>query len=133
MRVLELPEQEQDWRVVLSEARLRESHHWSHVEQIQRSIPIPPLKLSLQVLLLRGAIHVLYGECSLNPLTADELQLIEEEMKGFKTPSTKEIAEKRRPGKKLKVGDTSAVDRVTSGAAPFTAPTESSPKMTSSW
>ncbi|KAL5578058.1 hypothetical protein UlMin_019757 [Ulmus minor] len=91
-RVLELPEQERDWRVVLSEARLRESHLWSHVEQIQR----------------------------------------EEEMKGFKIPSAKEIAEKRRTVKKLKVGDTSAVDRVTSGTATSTDPTESSPKTTTS-
>ena len=128
--MLELPEQERDWRFALSEARLRESHLWSHVEQIQRGIPVPPLKLSLQVLLLRRAIHVLYGECSLNPLSADELQLAEEEMKGFKIPSAKEIAEKRRSGKKLKVGDTSAVDRVTSGAASSTGPTESSPKTT---
>ena len=89
--MLELPEQERDWRVALSEARLRESHLWSHVEQIQKGIPIPHLKLYLQVLLLRHAIHVLYGECSLNPLTADELQLAEEEMKGFKIPSVKEI------------------------------------------
>ena len=111
---------------------MRESHLWSHVEQIQRGILIPPLKLSLQVLLLRRAIHVLYGEYSLNPLTADELQLAEEEMKGFKIPSAKEIAEKRRLEKKLKVGDTSVVDYVTSGAVPSTAPTESSPKMMSS-
>ena len=129
--MLELPEQERDWRFALSEARLRESHLWSHVEQIQRGIPVPPLKLSLQVLLLRRAIHVLYGECSLNPLSADELQLAEEEMKGFKIPSVKEIAEKRRTGKKLKVGDTSAVDRVVSGAAPSTALTELSPKTRS--
>ena len=128
--MLELPEQERDWRFALSEARLRESHLWSHVEQIQRGIPVPPLKLSLQVLLLRRAIHVLYGECSLNPLSADELQLAEEEMKGFKIPSAKEIAEKRKTGKKPKVGDTSAIDRVTSGATPSIGPTESSPKTT---
>ena len=69
----------------------------------------------------------------MNPLSADELQLAEEEMKGFKIPSAKEIAEKRRSGKKLKVGDTSAVDRVTNGAASSTGPTESSPKTTTSW
>ena len=45
-----------------------------------RGIPIPPLKLSLQVLLLRRVIHVLYVECSLNPLLVDELQLAEKEM-----------------------------------------------------
>ena len=53
-------------------------------------------------------------------------------MKGFKIPSSKEIAERRRLGKKLKVGDTSAVDRVTSGAAPSIGPTESSPKTMTS-
>ena len=53
-------------------------------------------------------------------------------MKGFKIPLVKEIAEKRRTGKKLKVGDTSAVDRVTSGAAPSIGPTKSSPKTTTS-
>ena len=70
--VLGLNEKEWDWRVALSESRLRKSHLWSHVEQIQRGILIPPLKLSLQVLLLRHAIHVVYGECSLNPLSVDE-------------------------------------------------------------
>lgn len=131
-RILELPEKARDWRVVLSEARLRESHLWSHVEQIQRGIPIPPHKLSLQVLLLRRAIHVLYGECSLNPLSADELQLAEEEMKGFKIPSAKEVADQRRSGSKRKVGDTSAVDRSTGSAiAAISASAESSPKTTS--
>ena len=75
---------------------------------------------------------MLYGECSLNPLSPNELQLAEEEMKGFKIPSAKEITKKRRPGKKLKVGDTLVVDRVTSGAAPSTGSTESSPKTTTS-
>ena len=74
---------------------------------------------------------MLYGECSLNPLSVDELQLVEEEMKGFKIPSAKEIAEKKRLGKKLKVGNTSAVDRKTSGTAPSTAPIELSLKMMS--
>ena len=89
--ILEIPVKDRDWRVVLSEAWMRESHLWSHVEQIQRGILIPPLKLSLQVLLLRPAIHVLCGECSLNPLTSDELLLAEEGMKGFKIPIAKEI------------------------------------------
>ena len=83
------------------------------------------------MLLICCAIHILYGECSLNPLSTDELQLTEEEMKDFKIPSAKEIAERRRPKKKLKVGDTSVVNRVTSGVTPPTALTESSPKTTS--
>ena len=32
--VLGLPEEAQDWIVVISEACLRENHLWSHVEQI---------------------------------------------------------------------------------------------------
>lgn len=110
---------------------MRESHLWSHIEQIQRGIPIPPHKLSLQVLLLRRAIHVLYGECSLNPLSAKKLQLAKEDMKGFKIPSSKEIVEKRRSGKKLKVGYTSIVDHVTIGVGPSIASTESSPQTAS--
>ena len=69
----------------------------------------------------------------MNPLITDELQLAEDEMKGFKIPSAKEIAEKRRSGKKLKVGDTSVVDHVTSSAANSTTLTESSPKTMSGW
>ena len=72
---------------------------------------------------------MLYGECSLNPLLANELQLAEEEMKGFKIPSANKIAKKRRSGaKKLKVGDTSAIDRVTSGLVATSVSIESSPK-----
>ena len=52
-------------------------------------------------------------------------------MKGFKISSAKEIVEKKRPGKKLKVGDTSAVNRMTSGAAPSTTLAKSSPKTMS--
>ena len=71
------------------------------------------------MLLLRHAIHVLYGECSLNLLLVDELQLAEEEMKAFKIPIAKEITEKRRSGaKKLKVGDTTAIDCAISGSIP---------------
>ena len=57
---------------------------------------------------------MLYGEFSLNPLSTNELQLAEEEMKVFKIPYAKEIVEKRCFGtKKLKVGDTTTVDRAT--------------------
>lgn len=88
-QVLELLAEAHVWRVVFSEARLRERNLWSHVDQIHRGILVPPLKLSLQVLLLRRVIHVPYGGCSLNPLTSDKLLLAEEEMKGFKIPTTK--------------------------------------------
>jgi len=88
-RVLELPAEARDWRAVLFEARLKESHLWSHIEQIQIGIMILHLKLSLQVLLLHRAIHVLYGECSVNSISADKLQHAEEEIKGFKIPYAK--------------------------------------------
>ena len=54
-------------------------------------------------------------------------------MKGFKIPSSKEIIEKRISRKKLKVGDTLAVDRVTSGVGPPITSIESSPQTASSW
>ena len=83
------------------------------------------------MLLLRCVIHILLGECSLNPLSVDELQLAEEEMNVFKIPSTKEITENRKSWKKLKVGDTSAVDRVTDSSSAAPKLTKSSPKTTS--
>ena len=83
------------------------------------------------MLLLRHAIHVFYGECSLNPLSTDELQLAKDEMKGFKIPSDKEITEMRKSGSKRKVGDTSAVDRSTRGVvAAGSSSAKSSSKMT---
>ena len=100
---------------MLFKACLRESHLSSHIEQIQRGIPIPPLKLSLQVLLLRRAIHVLYGECYLNPLSANKMQLVEEEINGFKIPYANEIVGRKRSGRKRKAWDTSVVDCSTSG------------------
>ena len=84
------------------------------------------------MLLLHRAIHVLYVECSLNPLTADELLLVNEEMKKFKIPSTKDIAEQRRSRRKRKVGDTSAVGHSMGGdTVVVSSSSESSLKSTS--
>ena len=53
----------------------------------------------------------------MNPLTPNKLLLAKKEMKEFKIPTTKKIeARKKSRGKRLKVGDTSAIDRLTSGA-----------------
>ena len=91
------------------------------------------MKLSLQVLLPHRAIHVLYGEYSLNPLSIDELELAKEEIKGFKIPSAKEIVERRKSSGKRKVGDTSVVDHSTGGVAAATSSlAESSLKTTPS-
>ena len=104
---------------MLFEARLREIYLWSHIEDIQRGIPVSPSRLSMQVLLLRHVIHLLYGECALNPLTSDELSLAEEVMKeGFNIPSEKEIEAKRKARadrKQKKLPNTSVVDRSTCG------------------
>ena len=86
------------------------------------------------MLFLRHTIHVLYVECSFNPLSADKLQLAEEEMKAFKIPSAKEIAKKRRSGEnKLKVGDTSAIDCVIGSSVAALGSTKLSPKTTLGW
>ena len=67
----------------------------------------------------------------MNPLIADELQLVEEEMKIFKITSAKEIAENRWSRvKKLKVGDTSDVDCLTGSSVAASRSIESSPKTT---
>ena len=77
---------------------------------------------------------MLYGECSLNPLTFDELQLAEEEMRAFKIPLAMEIAEKRKSrAKKLKMGDTSAIDCSTGSIVVVSSLTKSSPKTMPSW
>ena len=74
----------------------------------------PSLRLSLHVLLLICAIHKLYGQCYLNPLTSDEQTLANELMKGgFKISGTKEIKAKKKATlerKKRKRLNTPAVD-----------------------
>ena len=48
------------------------------------------------MLLLNHVIHLLYGECSLNPLTPNELKLAKEEIEGFKIPIAKEIEAQKK-------------------------------------
>ena len=48
------------------------------------------------MLLIHRVIHLFYGDCSLNPLTTDELKLAEEEIKGFKIPIAKEIEARKK-------------------------------------
>ena len=99
-------------------------HTWERVSPLEpckanpKRYSNPPLKLSLQVLLICHAIHMLYGECFLSSLSSDELQLAEEEIKVFKIPFALEIVDKRWSGtdkrwsgaNKLKVGDTITID-----------------------
>ena len=60
--ILEIPAKARDWRVLFSEERLRESHLWSHIGDIQRGILVPPFRLSLKVVLFRCVIHLIYDE-----------------------------------------------------------------------
>ena len=74
---------------------------------------------------------MLYGECSLNPLTPDEQTLVNELMKGgFKIPSAKEIKARKKATiekKKRKAYDMTAVDQVTIGGSTPSGSTEPSP------
>ena len=81
---------ERDYRVALSEENLRSSGLWAFVEERQGT-PALPLDLVLPILRLRHAIHVTFGGCDLQPLTLDELSLVEGLMSGkFSISSTKE-------------------------------------------
>ena len=63
----------------------------------------------------------------MNPLTSDELLLAEEEMKGFKIPTDKEIEDwKKSEQKRLKVSNTSTINRSTSSVAAVFGSVESS-------
>ena len=56
-----------------------------------QGIPIIPVDLVLSILRLRHMIHVTFGGSNLQPLTVDELLLVEGIMSGkFSIPSTKE-------------------------------------------
>ena len=61
LKLLEILVKDRDWRVVLSKPRLRASHLWNFVEEVQQGSLIPPLKLLLLILYLRHVIHVVYG------------------------------------------------------------------------
>ena len=69
---------------------MRSSRLWAFVEERQGT-PALPLDLFLPILRLRHAIRVTFGGCDLQPLTLDELSLVEGLMSGkFSIPSAKE-------------------------------------------
>ena len=97
----------------MSEFNLCESHLWSFVEEAEQGIPIPPLELILPLLQLRHTIHVVHRGNNLQPLTPEELSLVEEIMSGkFSYPSAKEARRLRTSEKKRKrpLVDTSIID-----------------------
>ena len=69
--------EECDYCVVFSKARLWSSHLWNFVEELQQGIPVPPFDLMLPIMRLQHAIHVVHGGCDLQPLTKEELSLVE--------------------------------------------------------
>ena len=81
---------EPDYRVALSKDNLRSSGLWAFVEERQGT-PALPLDFVLPILRLRHVIHITFGGCDLQPLTVDELSLVEGMMSGkFSIPSAKE-------------------------------------------
>ena len=82
---------------MMSKPQLRASHLQNFVEEVQQGIYVPLLKFLLTILRLRYATHIVYGECSLQPLTHKELSLVEEIMSGkFTFPSAKEAKKLRK-------------------------------------
>ena len=101
--------------MVMSKLRLRESHLRNFVEEVQQGIPVPPLKFVLPILRLRHTIHIVHGECSLQPLTPNDLLLIEELMAGgFSFPSANEALKqwKSESERKKLLSDTPHIERV---------------------
>ena len=80
-QLLEITIAERDYRIALSKENLWASHLWSTVE-VEKSTHVPPLDLILPLLHLRHAIHVVFGGSDLQPLTAEELLLVEEIISG---------------------------------------------------
>ena len=80
-QLLEITIAEYDYRIALSKDNLWASHLWSSVE-VEKGTPVPPLDLMLPLLRLRLAIHVVYGGSDLQPLTVEELSLVEGIMNG---------------------------------------------------
>ena len=69
-------------------------------------------------MLIHQGIHILYGDYFLHPLTPEKLTFLVQLIKGgFKIPSAKEAAAKRKDDskKKIKLPDTTVVDRVIAG------------------
>ena len=73
---MEIPVKKRHYRVMLSEARLRSSHLWNFVEEVQQGIYAPPFELILHILCLRHAIHVVYRGSNMQLLTSDKLSLV---------------------------------------------------------
>ena len=80
-QLLEVGVAERDYRVALSETNLRSSRLWAFVEESQ-GIPVLPVDFVLPLLRLRHAIHVVFGGSDLQPLTVEELSLVEDMMSG---------------------------------------------------
>ena len=88
--MLEIAVAERDYRDAFSEVNLWSSHLWAFVEESQ-GIPILPVDFVLPLLRLRHAIHVVFRGSNLQPLTIEELLLVEDMVKGkLGTPSAKE-------------------------------------------
>ena len=80
-QLLEIAVGERDYQVTLSEVTLRSSRMWAFVEESQ-GIPVLPVDFVLPLLRLRHAIHVVFGGSNLQPLTVEELSLVEDLMSG---------------------------------------------------
>ena len=89
-QLLQIESAELDYRVAFSEENLKASRLWAFVEERQ-GILVLPIDLVLPILHLRHAIHVTFGGSDLQPLTVDELLLVEGLMSGkFSILSAKE-------------------------------------------
>ena len=87
---MEIAVGKRDYRVALSEVNLKSSRLWAFIEESQ-GIPILPVDFVLPLLRLRHAIHIVFRGSDLQPLTVEELSLVEEMVKGkLGIPSAKE-------------------------------------------
>ena len=69
---------------------MKSSRLWAFVKESQR-IPVFPVDFFLPLLHLRHVIHVVFGGSNLQPLTVEELLLVEHMMSGkLGIPSAKE-------------------------------------------
>ena len=106
------------------------------MEEVQQGTPVSPLNFLFPILHLRHVIHIMYGECSLQPLTHDEFSLVEQLMaRGFSFPSSEEFLKQRKSEgeRKLKrlLPDTSHIDKVTRVYSTPSVPFEPSPSKSS--
>ena len=118
-QLLEVGVAERDYRVALSETNLRSSRLWAFVEESQ-GIPVLPVDFVLPLLRLRHAIHVVFGGSDLQPLTVEELSLVEDMVKGkLGIPSAKEAkallegaasSSQKKGTRKRPLADTRVVD-----------------------